>query len=151
MMTFLSSERFWRLSKEGSWIIGGDVIAVLGTLVGMRLLTGMLSPSAYGELALGMTVAILVCESIFVPLFNGVTRFYAPAKEQGDLGGFLNAVCRLTLSAFGVIVLLIVIAVVELFVIGRAEWVGLAVAAFIFAFLPQRKPLVYSNKCFLLL
>ena len=54
-----SLERFRRLSKEGAWIVLGQAIAVLGALASVRLLTELLDPAAYGELALGMTVASL--------------------------------------------------------------------------------------------
>ena len=88
------SPRFRRLFKEGIWIALGQVMAMLGLLVGVRLLTELLDPAAYGELALGMTLAILANQIIFGPLGGGVARFYAPAVEQGDLGSYLSAVRR---------------------------------------------------------
>ena len=100
----IRSERFRRLSKEGFWIVLGQVMAVLGSLVGVRLLTELLDPAAYGELALGMTLATLVNQTVLGPLGNGVTRFYSPAVEQGDLGGYFNAVRRMVLLATGIIV-----------------------------------------------
>jgi len=132
---FLRSERFSRLSKEGFWIVLGQAMAVVGSLVGVRLLTELLDPAAYGELALGMTVATLVNQTILGPLANGVTRFYAPAVEQGDLGGYLNAVRRLVLAATGIIVFMILLAVTGLMVVGRTQWIVIAIAAFIFAIL----------------
>lgn len=129
------SERFRRLSKEGFWIVLGQTAVVVGSLVGVRLLTGLLDPAAYGELALGMTVASLVSLVVLGPLSNGVTRFYAPSQEQGDLGGYLNAVRRLVLSATGVIILIILFTVAGLLIIGRTKWVAIATAAFIFAIL----------------
>jgi O-antigen/teichoic acid export membrane protein len=110
-------------------------MAVLGSLVGVRLLTELLDPAAYGELALGMTVATLVNQTVLGPLGNGVTRFYAPAVERGDLGGYLNAVRRLVLSATGIIVLLMLFAVAGLLIAGRTEWIGIATVALIFAIL----------------
>ncbi len=112
------TERFRRLSKEGFWVVLGQAMAVLGVLVGVRLLTELLDPAAYGELALGMTVATLVNQTVLGPLSNGVTRFYAPAQEQGDLGGYLNAVRRLVLSATGLIILMIQRE------IGESSWFG---------------------------
>src|SRR6266852_2496474 len=134
-MQVLKSERFHRLSKEGAWIVLGQAAAVLGSLVGIRLLTELLDPAAYGELALGMTVATLVNQTVLGPLGNGVTRFYAPAQEKGDIGVYLNAVRRLVLSATGIIVLMILLTVTGLFFAGRIEWIGIASAALIFAIL----------------
>lgn len=129
----LKSERFRRLSKEGFWIVLGQATAVLGSLVGVRLLTELLDPAAYGELALGMTVATLVNQAMLGPLGNGVTRFYAPAVEQGDVGGYLKAVRHLVLSATGLIALLILLTVVGLLIAGQTAWIGIAAAALIFA------------------
>jgi len=131
----LTSERFRRLSKEGAWIVLGQAAAVLGSLVGVRLLTELLDPSAYGELALGMTVATLVNQTVLGPIGNGVTRFYAPAREKGDIGGYLYAVRRLVLSATGIIVLMILLAVAVLVISGRTDWIPIATAALVFAIL----------------
>lgn len=127
------SARFRRLSKEGFWVILGQAAAVIGTLVGVRLLTELLAPAAYGELALGMAVATLVNQSVLGPLGNGVTRFYAPALERGDLSGYLNAVRRLMLSATGIIFLIVLLTGAGLLIAGRTEWIGIAIAALIFA------------------
>ncbi len=130
-----ASERFQRLGREFFWIALGQAAAILGALVGVRLLTELLDPAAYGELVLGMTLATLVNQTVLGPLGNGVTRFYAPAVEQGDLGGYLNAVRRLVLSATGIIGLLILFSVAGLLIAGRMEWIAIATAALIFAIL----------------
>ena len=132
MHTFHSA-RFRRLFKESFWIVLGQAAAVVGSLIGVRLLTELLDPAAYGELALGMAVATLVNQTVLGPLYHGVTRFYAPAQEQGDLGGYLNAVRRLVLSATGIIALMILLTVAGLLVAGRTEWIAIAIAAIIFA------------------
>ncbi|SRR6266571_2298482 len=127
--------RFRRLGREVFWVGLGQAAAVLGALVGVRVLTELLDPAVYGELALGMTLATLVNQTVLGPLGNGVTRFYAPAVEHGDLGGYLNAVRRLLLSATGIIVLMIFFAVAGLLIGGRPEWIGIATAALVFAIL----------------
>jgi O-antigen/teichoic acid export membrane protein len=129
------TERFRRLFKEGFWIVLGQAMAVLGSLVGVRLLTELLDPAAYGELALGMTVATLVNQTVLGPLGNGITRFYAPAKERGELGSYLHAVRRLVFWATGIIMLMILCAVVGLLIARRTDWIAIAFAALIFAIL----------------
>lgn len=143
-MQVLTSERFRRLSKEGAWIVLGQAAAVLGSLVGVRLLTELLDPAAYGELALGMTVATLVHQTVLGPLGNGSTRFYAPAQERGDIGGYLSAVRRLVLSATGVLVLLIALMATGLFLAGRSEWIAIATAALTFAILSGNNSILSS-------
>jgi len=56
----------------------------------VRVLTGLLTSAEYGELALGMTLAILVGQTLFGPLGQGATRFYAPAVEKSALNVFFN-------------------------------------------------------------
>jgi O-antigen/teichoic acid export membrane protein len=128
-------ERFRRLFKEGFWVILGQVMAVFGSLVGVRILTGLMDPSAYGELALGMTAATLVNQSVLGPLGGGILRFYAPAVEQADLGGYLKAVRRLALSATGIIVLFMSMIIFVLLISGRMPWAVVLIAATIFAVL----------------
>ena len=79
----LYSERIRRHLKEGLWIVLGQLMAAAGSLVGVRILTGLLDPKSYGELALGMTAVSLINQVVLGPLGNGVTRFYIPAVEQG--------------------------------------------------------------------
>lgn len=126
-------ERIRRLSKEGAWVFLGQASAVLGSLAGVRLLTEMLDPAAYGELALGLTVASLVNQAVLGPLSNGITRFYAPAQERGDLGGYLSAVRALLLAASAVIAIMILLAGAGLLLAGRVQWIAIASAAFLFA------------------
>lgn len=137
MLSFrrLNTERFRRLFKEGGWIVIGQAAAVLGALVGVRLITELLDPAAYGELALGMTVATLVNQTILGPIGNGITRFYAPAVEQDAWGSYYKAACQLLLLATGIIVLLVFLVVTVLVAIGRSDWIAITVAAFVLAIL----------------
>ena len=133
MKLFLYSERFRRLFKEGFWIVLGQAIAILGSLVGIRILTGLMDPAVYGELALGITAVILINQVVLGPLCNGAIRFYAPAVEQGNFGGYLNAVRRLVLFSTAVIILVALLAAVGLLIAGRMKWIVVLAAAFIFA------------------
>lgn len=56
----LRSARLSRFGSEFVWVAIGLGLATVGGAVGVRLLTGVLSPSTYGELALIITLASLV-------------------------------------------------------------------------------------------
>lgn len=131
----LKTDRSRRLFKEGGWIVFGQVLMVAGSLAGVRLLTELLPPDAYGELALGMTIATLVNQIILGPLGGGIIRFYAPAVERGDLGGYLNAVKKLVLYATGIVILLAILAAVGLMISGQTQWAAIAASALMFAIL----------------
>ena len=135
MTALLRTESFNRLSKEVFWVVLGQGMAVLGSLVGIRILTGMLDPSAYGEIALGMTAVAFVNRTVFGSLSDGASRFYSPAAEGKDLGGYLNAIRLFALWATGIVVLLIPLVIGGLFVTARAEWVAFAIVAIVFIIL----------------
>lgn len=125
-------ERFRHLFKEGSWIVVGQVM-MIGSLVGVRLLTTLLNPAEYGELALGLTIATFVNQTILGPLAQGVMRFYAPAIETNDLVGYLASVKRLLFCSTIVIIGLMSICLVSLMVSGQSKWIAITISSLVFA------------------
>lgn len=115
------------------WVVLGQLAAVVGALVAVRVLTEYLAPAAFGELALGLTLASLVNQTVFGPLFNGISRFYAPASEAGELGEHLLAARSLVVQACGGVALLLVLALAVMAGAGQVHWIGLATAALLFA------------------
>jgi len=132
-MKTLISSRVRRLFKEGSWVIFGQIIAFIGALAQVRILTEYLEPSIYGQLALGLTIATLINQTVMAGVTPGIGRFYAVAAEKDDIQRYLYA-SRLmmgfaTLCVFLIALLLIAI----LFYFDYKEWIGLALAALAFA------------------
>ena len=117
------------MTTEGIWVAIGQMTAIAGALAGMRLITEILSPAAYGELALGLTMANLANQTIMGPLGNGISRYYAPAVQKGDLGGYLDAVRRLMIAAGGGILALGVVVPVVFAISGHTRWVPMALAS----------------------
>jgi O-antigen/teichoic acid export membrane protein len=126
-------ERFQHLFKEGFWIVVGQAMVMVGSLAGVRLLTGLLNPAEYGELALGITIATLVNQTILGPLSQGVLRFYSPAIEKNDLGGYLYSVKRLVSISAIVIGCLMLIGLASLILTGQYQWIALTISSLIFA------------------
>jgi len=79
--------RFRRLALEGFWILGGQVAAVIGALVLVRVLTEYLEPEQYGQLTLGLTIAALVNQVVMGGLTAGISRFYSIAAEKTNCQG----------------------------------------------------------------
>lgn len=131
----LTSERFQRLSKEGFWIVLGQVMAMLGSLAGVRILTGIMTPASFGELALGMTVATLVGQVVIGPLGNGIVRFYAPALEQNELTDYFRSVRKTVIWATCIIAFITMAAIVGLLLAGRQVLVAIVTSALLFALL----------------
>jgi O-antigen/teichoic acid export membrane protein len=134
-MAQLDFPRYRRLAREGSWIVLGQIVAVLGSLVLVRVLTEHLSPAEYGQLALGLTVAGLVNQVVMGGVTNGISRFYSIAAEQQDLGGYLSASWRLMGYATLAVLALGLVLIGGLRFLGYSQWLGLAVAALVFSVL----------------
>lgn len=134
-MSSRDTTRFRRLAKEGSWIVAGQIAAVIGALVMVRVLTEHLDPAEYGQLALGMTIAGLVNQVAMGGLVSGIGRFYSIAAEKRDLWGYLRASKRLMgYATLGVGAIALVLTV-GLVATGRSQLLGLAVAVLVFSIL----------------
>ncbi len=129
MRSTIATPRFHRLAKEGSWIVAGQIAAVLGALVLVRVLTEYLEPAQYGQLALGLTVAGLVNQVVMGGVTAGIGRFYSIAAEQNDLPGYLHASRRMMGYATAVVVAITLVLMAGLLWLGYSQWMGLAAAA----------------------
>ncbi len=122
-----------RLVKEGIWIIIGQITAVAGALVLVRVLTEYLEPAQYGQLALGLTVAGLVNQVVMGGIIAGIGRYYSIAAETQDLGGYLHATRHLLACATVAVVVIGLILMPSLYWLGYSKWMGMATAALVFS------------------
>jgi O-antigen/teichoic acid export membrane protein len=129
----LDFARIRRLSKESFWIFSGQVAAVMGALVGVRVLTDLMSPSEYGQVALGMTVATFLGQAWLGPLSTGAARFFSPASEAGEVKSYLNAVGQLMSVVTKTMLPLILVISIFVLMSNFKAWLLLIVAALIFA------------------
>lgn len=77
----------------------GQVLFALASVLGVRLLTELLTPAAYGELALALTLVTLAQQTGFGPLSAAISRLYPRAITGGGARSLGAAVSR---SAVGV-------------------------------------------------
>ncbi len=124
--------RLLRLGSELGWILLGNAAVATGSIVGIRVLTELLDPRTYGQVSLGMTLAIFVNLIIMVPVSNGSLRFYAPAVEAGQLRSFLKTVRLLSWQAVALVCVLILIASPALYLSGHAAMATVVCAALVF-------------------
>jgi len=120
---------FRRLGSEFIWIAIGQSIAVLGGIVGIRILTSMLSPERYGELALGMTLATLQQQLIMGPICGACGRYFAPARENGQLVAYLRAVKQLLMGATVLIIGVATLISLGLWAFNYEKWLRLVLLA----------------------
>jgi O-antigen/teichoic acid export membrane protein len=125
--------RYLKTSQELFQVGIGQVLATLGGLVGVRLLTSVLTPASYGELALGLTFLTLVQQLIMGPVINAFARYFTIAQEKGGISGYVKAVQILLTKATGLTFVFFVATLFVLLVTGKWIWVGLLALSFLFA------------------
>lgn len=77
-----------RLGPEVFWVSLGQAIMLLGSFVGIKVLTSLLPPDEYGRLALGLAAASFLHMFIFGPLAQYTLRFLPVASQAGWLNRF---------------------------------------------------------------
>lgn len=122
--------RIARLAKEGGWVLFGQISSVLGLILSIKILTQYLSPSIYGDVAIGLTIATLINQLVFGPISAGVLRLYSEAHQQDCIGDYYSGVLSLTHQVSKLMALPAVLICIVLFF-----YLGISVAStFTFAF-----------------
>ena len=124
-----------RFVSEASWVLLGQAIGAIGSVAGVRILTQVLSPASFGELALAMTATTLALQVLLGPLATTTLRFFAPAQEARQMRSFLEAVRDLLAGAAGLITVLGTVVLVCVVAISGWQWFVLAGSALAFALL----------------
>jgi len=103
------SQRLLRLGSEAGWVFAGQVVSLVGTLVGVRVITGYLSPSEYGVLGLSLTIVALYTEVVIGGLVGAFTRFYSIAAKADDVCGYVLGVRMLLIVAVSIAAVLFLV------------------------------------------
>jgi len=80
-----------------------------------------------------MTIMTMANYLVMGPLANASLRFFASARESGQLRSFLRATQSLLVQSTGVMAVLAASSIVLLLFFGRSSWIGLIIPAFLFA------------------
>jgi O-antigen/teichoic acid export membrane protein len=118
-----------------AWVVLGQAVAAVGSLVAVRVLTDVLAPDRYGELALGITLGTFGQLVAWSPISGAVLRYFAAAQEASQLSAYLQAVRRLLVRATAALVALGFAIVIALVALGATRWIPLALAALLFTLL----------------
>jgi O-antigen/teichoic acid export membrane protein len=98
-----------RQVSEAFWVIGGQAATALGTVVGVRVLTQFLKPSAYGVVTLALGFSVLAIGLVATPLTQAAIHFYpsvvSTASEQTLLKSLLRCFRTMAPWVVGVAVL----------------------------------------------
>jgi O-antigen/teichoic acid export membrane protein len=94
-LAFIKSKLLNSIGLETFWVaigVGGSVIAMM---IGVRLLTTILSPDEYGLLALGASLGMALKNSIGFGLNNSATRFYSIAEKENEFHIYWRCLYRI--------------------------------------------------------
>jgi len=86
------ADRFEKIKVELAWILGGQALSFVGGFIGLKVLTNIMEPKGYGQLALGLTIAGIFTTYVYGPAANVIARFYAVYRERGDLGVYFATI-----------------------------------------------------------
>lgn len=79
------------------WVAFGYGLAGIGSVVSVRILTNMLEPRVYGQVALALSLAALAQQTGFAPVAQTATRFFAPSAANSELEAYFARCGRITL------------------------------------------------------
>ncbi len=98
-----------RLLREGGWLTAGEAGSMLARLVGVRVLTTLLVPATYGEIALLLGTVGLGIGVLFSPISIAAQRFYADAARARRvplLRSVLSTILAWSIAATVVLILI---------------------------------------------
>ena len=90
---------FYRRSAgEFAWVAAGQLLALVATAIGTKILTTQLGSVEYGRLTLGLTLATLLGQSIYGPFISALARLWSPYVESGHVDDLRAASTRWRVS-----------------------------------------------------
>ena len=119
--------------QELVWVVTGQAFAIAGAIAGIKILTTLLPPEGYGELALGVALASGIAMLVFGPLNQIVYRYYSTCAERGELPAFYAVLRRLHMRAGVALLVIAGTASVLLYWMAGARWAMIVGIALLFA------------------
>lgn len=92
----MTAERVLRLSlaRDMMWVFLGQFAVAAASLVGLRMITGVVSPSTYGRVVLSIGAVALAQGLVSSPISQAVLRFHGQSEGPEDTAGLRSAAIR---------------------------------------------------------
>jgi O-antigen/teichoic acid export membrane protein len=129
------ASRVSRTLPELTWVAAGQVAAFSGGVFGVVVLTARLSVAAYGELALGMTIAGFLHILVFGQLNNAFVRLFPTYRERRKLYVHSYGFRRVHFATVGVLGAISTLVVLLLWSTVGRHWAALVALSVVYALL----------------
>jgi O-antigen/teichoic acid export membrane protein len=115
-------KRFFKAGTEAVWVFGGQLGVAAGSLLGIKVLTHILTPYEYGRFTIASTIALMVGIIFFSPLGQGLMRYWAIARDRGRLDAFARVANGFLAALMGLIALMMILAPAVLMMTPWKTW-----------------------------
>ncbi len=121
--------RIIRWGSEAFWVLAGQFAAAIGGLLGIKILTAVLTPNDFGRFSIASTIIVLVGTNIFGPLGQGLTRYWSLINDRNDFRQYCHVALTFTKNIFFVITAASTVAGAILYLSGGFLWSALLALA----------------------
>jgi O-antigen/teichoic acid export membrane protein len=132
-MPFLLPQNLKHFLKESTWVVIGQIVTLMGSLVLVRVLTSYLTPNEYGQLALSLTAVGLISQVAMNSVGASIGRFFPVAITRQDLPNFTLTAHKILRVTAGASLLLGIFLSVTLWLNQHSDWALLCLLGFSFA------------------
>ena len=132
-MNFLIPLKFKHLIKESTWVVLGQFVTLVGSLMLVRVITSYLTPNEYGQLALSLTAVGLISQIAMNSASASISRYLPVAIARQDMPHFSTAANRILFASAVVSLLIGVTLSFILWFNQQGDWALLCLLGFSFA------------------
>ena len=126
-------DRLIQNRNEIIWVMFGQSLFFLGAAGSIKILTNLMGPTGYGELALGLSLAGMVTTFFFGPIGQAVVRFFSAYQEDNELGFYFYLLKKGHLLIVVVLLCCTILTGSIVYVLSGYEWAILIIMALLFS------------------
>ncbi len=126
------------------WVVLGQVITFIGSIVAIKVLSVIMGTTGYGQLALGLTISGLITMLVFGPISQGVLRFYSIFNDQNKIGVYFYLFRHKSISSILILLLVALFLLIFTYQYMGLEWALIILASILFGVLSGVNGLLVS-------
>lgn len=73
------------------WVFGGQVGVAVGGLIGIKILTHLLSPYEFGRLSIANIIILLISVNVFGPIGQGLMRYWSISQNKEEFSDYITS------------------------------------------------------------